>query len=184
MKLSVQWARGEPDFMNPARRRVITVALGLVVVIAAIVGGWEIYQASRGPGSVTLDGALLRVDYSPGSPQPFGPTQNQTCALCPQVYAAGDQVTVVVLWMNLTFPAVVYYNLTITSPIPFHEFSCRGSQPCPLTSTWTEENSTWTNDGGRGGVGYPAELVVPNPAPTISGGFWILTTLQVNVVAT
>jgi hypothetical protein len=173
--------------MNAATRRVLTVTLGLVIIIAAIVGGWEVYQASRGPGSVTLDGALLNVDYAPYSPQPFGPTQNQTCGHCPQTYTGGEQVTVVVLWMNLTFPAVVYYNLTITSPIPFHEFSCSGSLPCPLTNNWTERNSIWTNGGpvgGVGGVSYPVELVVPNPAPSISGGFWILTVLQVNVVPT
>lgn len=164
--------------------RALVAAIAVLVTLLSVVVGWGIYLVVRPAGSVTLDGALTSLYYAPGSPQPFGPSQNLTCVMCPVTVSGGSSFTVFVLWMNLTIAAVVYYNLTIYSPVPFHELDCSGLGPCPLTNHWGERNQTWTNGrgGGISGTGWPVQLVVPNPAPDLPGGFWILTFADVNVV--
>ncbi len=162
----------------------LVVALAVGLTLASVGIGWEVYFSTRPAGSVTLDGSITSIRYAPGSPQPFGPSVNLTCQRCPVTLSGGSSWTLFVLWMNLTYAAIVYYNVTIYSAIPFHELGCSGFAPCPLTNVWNEWNQTWTNgrSGGVSGLGWPVQLSVPSPAPNLQGGFWITTVADVHVV--
>jgi hypothetical protein len=170
--------------MDAPRWNGLTIALTIAVAALAIVAGISFYRPPPSPGSVTLDGVLVSTDYATNSSrQAFGPAQNVSCPECPLTLSGGQQASVFVLWINLIgYPAVVYYNASIWSPIPFREDGCSGLGPCPLTNDEIFRNVTFTAGGGGGLFAVPALLTVPDPAPSLPGGFWILSVVQANVV--
>lgn len=161
-------------------RPAMIVAFTLAIVAAVVLSGWGLYLLLRPSGSVTLDGVLVSIQYQNGSSQPW-PQQQLLCPQCPRTLYGGEQTTIFALWFNLTSAAAVHYNLTIWSPIPFRAIGCPGTGPCPLTNIWSDRD-TFTDGYGFGAIGFPAKLVVPNPAPDLSGGFWIVTVVEANVV--
>ena len=184
-----------------SRRRIrLLVSHIIVAFVAALVGfsaffianGYTLPQPTAPPGSVVLDNVQVDYFYLNGTPQIFGPNQQELCSLCPLTLTGGTTFTIgklLVQYLPGGNTTTVWFNAT--SPIPFEEWSCSwtGARPagwpptgCPFTTDWNEPAFTYEVGSGSASISYPLTLSIPNPAPSLPGGFDVQLVFAVEMV--
>lgn len=170
--------------MRQPLRQAARVAIALLIAGAVFgvgfVGGWAVYPATHpGPGKVILDGFLINISYAPGTLQNFGPNSTEVCGVCPVPLTGGTYLNLSGLSVNVFLKNTGYFNVTVYSGVTFVATEWSGGGPPPLIHYYDYRN--WTIGGGTT-LSWPVELAVPNPAPSIPGGFWVLMNVTSNVV--
>jgi hypothetical protein len=173
-------------FVN--RRTFLAVIAGVLVAILTVSGLFVYPQLStKTAGSVSLNGVWVNVTYVPRSLKPW-PVSSSSCTdsilappsyHCPIDLTGGTEFSVLA-FLPVPLNDTAFINDTVWSPIPFHEPSCQGYPPCPLTNLWVDRN--WTVAGGFQ-WGVVVTLAVPSPAPNVPQGFWVTANVTVRVVA-
>jgi hypothetical protein len=193
-RITVEPAKG-PRRLRSVLLPVATGILGGIVVLAVVVianGGPLFLSKAPSPGTVTLDGVQVDYFYLNGTPQIFGPNQQEVCSLCPLTLTGGTTFTIGTLLVQY-FPGgnATTYWLNVTSPIPFEEWSCSwtGARPagwpptgCPFTTDWNQGAFTVEVESGTASTTYPLTLSIPNPAPSLPGGFDVQMVFAVEMV--
>jgi hypothetical protein len=186
---------------GPRRRLRLLVSHLIVAAVAALVGasaffianGYALPQATPPPGTVVLDNVQVDYFYLNGTPQIFGPNQQELCSLCPLTLTGGTTFTIgTILVQYLPGGNATTFWLNATSPIPFEEWSCSwsGARPagwpptgCPFTTDWHGGASTYeVGSGGTASITYPLTLSIPNPVPSLPGGFDVQLVFAVEMV--
>lgn len=194
-------ARVPSPVASPARARygrtaathAAAIVVGLLVGLGAVVvvnGGPLFVPKGPGPGTATLDGVQIDFFYLNGTPPLFGANQQQGCGNCPLTVPGGTVVTlgsILVLSFPSNYTTTFWFNAT--SPIPFEEWQCfySGTSPppgwpaqgCPFATDWHQGALTVLNGGGELWFTYPLTLSVPNPAPSLVGGFTVQIVITV-----
>lgn len=160
-----------------------------------IANGGPLLIPTTSPGTVTLDGIQIVIFYLNGTPQIFGPNQQQGCGNCPLTLTGGTTFTMgSILVLNFPPDNTTTYSFNATSPIPFEEWECYWSGParpagwpptgCPFTTAW--QQPPFFVENGAGGlftISYPLSLSIPNPTPDLPGGFDLQIVLTVSMTA-
>jgi len=161
-------------------RAVLSVAIGVALVAIAVAGGWLYWQDESMPsGAVTLTGVFVNFTYAPGSPRPYG-LSNETCLECPLTFKGGTHPWVLVVSLPVRAGWDLSYNDTIHSGVPFYAQGWAGSGPTPVIYQYRFLNVSIP--GPNPAWGDQIELVVPFHAPIPSERFVITATLSVNLV--
>ena len=174
----------------PRRRLRLLVSHVVVCLVGILVGlsvfyvanGFTVPKASTPPGTVVLDTVQVDYFYLNGTPQIFGPNQQEVCPYCPLTLTGGTTFTIGTLLTQL-LPANTTTTiwLNATSPIPFEEWSCSWTGPsrpagwpptgCPFTTDWHQPPFGYEVGLGGASISYPLTLAIPDPAPSLPGGF-------------
>ena len=163
---------------------VLIAVIAGVLIIAALAAYFP--SAPKPAGSVTLNGVLVNVTYVQESLKPWADstsnctdrTLGSSSYLCPLNVGGGTDLSLVA-FLSVPPKETAFINATIWSPVPFHEPSCEGIGPCPLTRNWEDYN--WSGPGGSQWVDVVA-LAIPSPAPHVPDGFWITANVTADVV--
>lgn len=170
-------------------------ALGALIAVFSVIianGGSLLIPPALPPGYVYFDGVQVDIFYQNGTPQLFGPNEQQACKNCPMNLTGGTTFTMSNL-LTLVFPpnstTTFYFNAT--SPIPFEEWQCSwsGARPagwpptgCPFVTDWEQGAFSVTNGPGEFSMTYPLTLSIPDPAPNLPGGFELQIVISVSMV--
>jgi len=171
---------------------LLGVLIGLFSVFIAN-GGSLLAPTPPSPGYVLFDGVQVDFFYHNGTPQIFGPNEQQACRNCPFNLTGGTTFSMSNL-LTLVFPAnsTTTYTLNATSPIPFEEWECSwtGARPagwpptgCPFVTQWHQGSFSFQSGGGNSSETFPLTLSIPDPAPDLPGGFSLEMVFTVSVAA-
>lgn len=172
------------------RRRLRQLGSHLLVgTVGLLVGLFVLYAAygyappsATAPGTVILDEVQVDYFYLNGTPQIFGPNQQELCSLCPLTLTGGTTFTIGKILVQ-SFPGdnTTTFWFNATSPIPFEEWQCSWTGParpagwppsgCPFTTDWHQAPFTFEVGSGSASITYPLTLSIPDPAPGLPGGF-------------
>lgn len=174
---------------------ILVGLVGVLVGLAAffIANGYALPQPMAPPGSVVLDNVQADYFYLNGTPQIFGPNQQELCSLCPLTLGGGTTFTIgTLLVQNLPGGNTTTILFNATSPIPFEEWSCSYSGPtrppgwpptgCPFSTDWHQPPFFFEVGTGSASISYPLTLSIPNPVPSLPGGFTVQLVFAVAMV--
>ena len=179
-----------PGAPRPRRRlRLLAIyltagLLGALVGVSTIILGVGYVPPPAPPGTVVLDNVQVNYFYLNGTPQIFGGNQQELCPLCPLTLTGGTTFTAGTL-LEQILPGgnstTLWFNAT--SPVPFEEWSCSwtGARPpgwpptgCPFTTDWHGGAQTIeVGANSSASITYPLTLSIPDPAPSLPGGFYV-----------
>jgi hypothetical protein len=169
----------------------VGILVGLFTVFIAN-GGTLLIPAHTSPGYVLLDGIKVDIFYQNGTPPVFGPNEQQLCKNCPMNLTGGTTFMMSSI-LSLLFPpnstTTFYFNAS--SPVPFEEWECSwsGARPagwpptgCPFVEQWNEPRFSVYDGAGQFMITYPLTLSIPDPAPSLPGGFEVQIVMWVSMV--
>lgn len=170
-------------------------ALGILIGLFSVIianGGSLLIPPVPAPGYVFFDGVQIDFFYLNGTPQLFGPNEQQACGNCPINLTGGTTFSMSDI-LNLVFPpnSTTTYSLNATSPIPFEEWECSwsGARPpgwpptgCPFVTDWSETPTIVETGSGEFSITYPLTLQIPDPAPNLPGGFELQIVVSASMV--
>ncbi len=157
-------------------------ALGILVSVSVLVASGYAPVRSTSPGTIILDNVQVDYFYLNGTPQVFGPNQQEVCSLCPLTLTGGTTFTIgTLLVQSMPSGSNTQLWFNATSPIPFEEWFCSytGARPagwpptgCPFSTDWHQIPFSYgLQSGGELIVTYPLTLSIPDPAPSLPSGF-------------
>jgi hypothetical protein len=160
---------------NHSWRAALAVTLGVFIGATLVVASLYIIPAmapSIPPGSITLDGINTTLRYTLGSNATLGPDQNYCTNACPVPFTGGESYTLKIFDFYIGSGGYrgEINSVIVSSALPFEAVLCGSPGPCGITHSYEVTNISFL---GYGDYSQSITVIVSDPAPSLSGGFWV-----------